>query len=113
MERLVFTDTLWVKNFAKFTHSGMVFEIQVFLCFAIFAKNSKIQNGRHSWQVKYSLKLVKDSLHRYPMGQKICQIHALWHGFRDTSIFVFCKKFENSKWPPFLASEIFIETCKG
>ena len=23
------------------------------------------------------------------------------------------KKFENSKWPPFLASEIFVETWKG
>ena len=27
--------------------SSTVFEIQAFLCFAIFAKNSKIQNGRH------------------------------------------------------------------
>ena len=30
--------------------------------------------------------------------------------------FVFCifeKKFENSKWPPILASEIFVETWKG
>ena len=56
---VVFTDTLWVKNFAEIALSCTVFEIQPFLCFAIFAKNSKIQ------------------------------------------------------WPPFLASEIFIETWKG
>ena len=33
---------------------------------------------------------------------------SLCHGFRDTSIFMFCdfcKKFENSKWPPFLAGK--------
>ena len=33
-----------------------------------------------------------------------------------TSIFVFCifeKKIENSKWPPFLASKIFVVTWKG
>ena len=38
--------------------------------FCIFEKNSKIQNGRHFWQVKYLLKLGKASLDRYPVGQK-------------------------------------------
>ena len=47
LERLDFTDTLWVKNFTKIALSCTVFEIQAFLCFAIFAKNLKIQNGRH------------------------------------------------------------------
>ena len=47
MERLVFTDTLWIKLFAEITLSIMVFEIQTFLCFVIFAKNLKIQNGHH------------------------------------------------------------------
>ena len=66
--------------------------------------------------MKYSLKLRKASLHRYPVDQKFCRNHSISHGFRDTNIFVFCdfcKKFENSKWPSFLASEIFVETWKN
>ena len=31
----------------------------------------------------------------------------------NLSFHIFEKKFENSKWPPFLANEIFIETWKG
>ena len=62
-----------VKNFCEFTLSGMVFEIQIFLRFEIFAKNSKIQNGHHFWRGKYLLQLGKASLHRYPMGQKFYQ----------------------------------------
>ena len=31
LERIVFTDTLWAKNFAKIALSGTVFDIQVFL----------------------------------------------------------------------------------
>ena len=46
-------DILWVRNFFKISLSLMVFEIQAFLHFAIFAKNLKIQNGRHFWQDKY------------------------------------------------------------
>ena len=34
-------------NFEKVTLSGTVKEIEGNLCFAIFGKNSKIQNGRH------------------------------------------------------------------
>ena len=41
--------------------------------FCIFEKNLKIQNGGHFWQVKYLLKLGKASLHKYPMGQKLCR----------------------------------------
>ena len=62
--------------------------------------------------MKYSLKLGKASLHRYPMGQKFCRIRSIWHDFQDTSIFVFCdfcEKFENSKWLPFLAGQIIFE----
>ena len=39
--------TLRIKIFVEIALSSMVSEIQAFLCFAIFAKNSKIQNGRH------------------------------------------------------------------
>ena len=70
------------------------------------------RNGRHFRRVKYSLKLGKASLHRYHVGQKVCRIHSIWYGFRDTSIFVFCnfcKKLENSKWPPFLVGQKFLK----
>ena len=38
-------DTLWVENFDEIALSRSVKEIAKFLCFAFFAKNSKIQNG--------------------------------------------------------------------
>ena len=42
-------DTLWVENFDEIALSRTVKEIEANLCFAIFGKNSKIQNGRHFW----------------------------------------------------------------
>ena len=36
-----------MENFDKFALSRMVKEIEPNLCFSIFGKNSKIQNGRH------------------------------------------------------------------
>ena len=42
-----FSDTLLVENFDEIALSGTVKEIEANLCFAIFGKNSKIQNGRH------------------------------------------------------------------
>ena len=42
-------DTLWVENFDEIALSRTVKEIEENLCFAIFGKNSKIQNGRHFW----------------------------------------------------------------
>ena len=51
----------------------------------------------------------------YPMGKKFRQNRSISHSFQDKSIFVFCnfckKKFENSKWPPFLVRENFFENC--
>ena len=40
-----FLYTLWVENFDKIAVSRMVKEIEANLCFSIFGKNSKIQNG--------------------------------------------------------------------
>ena len=40
---------MWVENFDEIALSRMVKEIEANLCFAIFGKNSKIQNGRHFW----------------------------------------------------------------
>ena len=44
------SDTLWVENFDEIALSHTVKEIEANLCFAIFGKNSKIQNGRHMWE---------------------------------------------------------------
>ena len=48
LQRVHFLDTLWVENFDEIALSRTVKEIAN-LCFAIFGKNSKIQNGRHFW----------------------------------------------------------------
>ena len=46
---------LWVENFDEIALSRMVKEIEANLCFAIFGKKSKIQNGRHFWGGEYFL----------------------------------------------------------
>ena len=51
LQRLHSLDTLWVENFDEIALSRTVKEIEANLCFAIFGKNSKIQNGRHFWGV--------------------------------------------------------------
>ena len=43
--RLHSLDTLWVENFDEIALSRTVKEIEGNLCFAIFGKSSKIQNG--------------------------------------------------------------------
>ena len=56
------------------------------------------------------------TLQIYPVGQKFRRNHSILQGFRDISIFMFCnfcKKFENSKWPPFLARQNFFENSHG
>ena len=47
LPRIQCSDTLWVKNFDEIAISCTVKEIEANLCFAIFDKNSKIQNGRN------------------------------------------------------------------
>ena len=50
LQRVHYLDTLWVENFDEIALSLTVKEIEeANLCFAIFVKNSKIQNGRHFW----------------------------------------------------------------
>ena len=44
-----------------------------FLCFAIFAKNLKIQNGRQFWRDKIFLKIGMATLQSYPVGQNFRQ----------------------------------------
>ena len=61
---------LWVENFDEIALSRMVKEIEGNLCFAIFGKTSKIQNGRHFWGGENFLKIAKIALLRYPVRRK-------------------------------------------
>ena len=55
-------DTLWVENFDEIALSHTVKEIEGNFCFAIFGKNSKIQNGRHFWGGENFLKIARVEL---------------------------------------------------
>ena len=70
----------WVENFDEIALSRTVKEIEANLCFAIFGKNSKIQNGRHFWGGKNILKIAKIALLRYPVGRKFCRNRSISHG---------------------------------
>ena len=59
LQRLHSLDTLWVENFDEIALSRTVKEIEGNLCFAIFGKNSKIQNGRHFWGGENFWKIAK------------------------------------------------------
>ena len=63
---------LWQPKSAQFALSSTVFKIQAFLCFAIFAKNSKIQNGRYIWQNKNILKIGMGTLQEISSRSKFC-----------------------------------------
>ena len=73
-------DTLWVENFDEIALSRTVKEIEANLCFAIFGKNSKIQNGRHFWGGENFLKIAKIAFLRYPVRRKFCQNRSISHG---------------------------------
>ena len=75
-----FLDTLWVKNFDEIALSHTVKEIQAILCFRIFGKNSKIQNGRHFWGGENFLKIAKSTFLRYPEGRKFRRNRSMSHG---------------------------------
>ena len=70
LQRVQCSDTLWVENFDEIALSGTVKEIGGNLCFAIFGKNSKIQNGRHFWGGENFWKIAKIAFLRYPVGRK-------------------------------------------
>ena len=80
LQRLHSLDTLWVENFDEIALSRTVKEIEANLCFAIFGKNSKIQNGRHFWGGENFLKIAKSTLLRYPAGRKFCRNRSISHG---------------------------------
>ena len=79
-QRVHSLDTLWVENFNEITLSHTVKEIEANLCFAIFGKNSKIQNGRYFWGGENFLKIGKSRILRYPAGRKFCRNRSMSHG---------------------------------
>ena len=80
LQRLHSLDTQWVENFDEITLSHTVKEIEANLCFAIFGKNSKIQNGRHFWGEEIFLKIAKITFLRYLVGRKFRRNHSISHG---------------------------------
>ena len=60
----------WVENFDEIAPSCTVTEIEANLCFSIFGKNSKIQNGRHFWGGENFLKIAKSTFLRSPVDRK-------------------------------------------
>ena len=67
LQRVHSLDTLCVENFDKIALSRTVKEIEANLCFAIFGKNSKIQNDCHFWGGEIFLKIAKSTMPRYPV----------------------------------------------
>ena len=65
MPRVHYLGTLWVENFDEIALSRKVKEIEAILCFAIFGKNLKIQNGHHFWGGENFLKIAKSTFFRY------------------------------------------------
>ena len=59
-----FSDTLWVKNFDEIALARTVKEIEANLCFSIFGKNWKIQNGHHFGGEENFLKIAYSVLLR-------------------------------------------------
>ena len=70
LPRVQCSDTVWVENFDEIALSRTVKEIEANLCFAIFDKNSKIQNGRYMWGGENFLKIAKSTMLRYRVGRK-------------------------------------------
>ena len=80
LPRVQCSDTLWVENFDEIALSRMVKEIEGNLCFAIFGKTSKIQNGRHFWGGENFLKIAKITFLRHPVGRKFRRNRSISHG---------------------------------
>ena len=78
-----------VENFDEITLSCTVKKIEANSCFSIFAKNLKIQNGRHFWGGENFLKIAKSTFHGYPVGRKFRRNRSISHGLGDMSTFAF------------------------
>ena len=80
IQRVHCSDTLWIETYDEIALSRTVKEIEANLCFAIFGKNSKIQNGRHFWGGEIFMKIAKSAFLRYPVGRKFRRNRSISHG---------------------------------
>ena len=80
LQRVHSLDPLWVEHFNEIALSRTVKEIEANLCFAIFGKYSKNQNGRHFWGGENLMKIVKITFLIYPVGRKFRQNCSISHG---------------------------------
>ena len=71
---------LWVEHFNETALSHTVKEIEANLCFAIFGKNSKIQNGRQFFGEENFFKIAKCTVVSYTVGRKFRQNRSISHG---------------------------------
>ena len=79
-----------LKLFYEIALSRTVKEIEANLCFAIFSKYSKIQNGRHFWGGEnFFLKTAKITFLKYPVGRTFRRNRSISHGLGDMSTFAF------------------------
>ena len=69
-----------MENFDEIALSHTVKEIEANLCFSIFGKNLKIQDGRQFWGEENCLKIAKSTFLRYPVGRKFRRNHSISHG---------------------------------
>ena len=112
LPRVHWSDTLLLDNFDEIALSRTVKEIEAILCFAIFGKNSKIQNGRHFWGGGNFLKLPRVQCLDTLWVENFDEI-ALCHTVKEieaNSCFAIFGK--NSKWPPFLGRGKFFKNCR-
>ena len=92
---------LYLAGFSRYKH---------FYVLQFLRKIRKFKMAAIFGETKIFFKIGITTLQRYPVGQKFRRNCSILQGFRDISIFMFsnfCEKFENSKWPPFLARQIF------
>ena len=116
MQTLHSLDTLWVENFDEIALSHTVKEIEANLCFAIFGKHLKIQNGRHFWGGENCLKTANTTFLRYPVGENFDEI-ALSRTVKEIeanlcfAIFGKNSKIQNDRH--FWGGEIFLKIAKS
>ena len=116
VKALLCRDTLKIKNFVEIALCSTAFEILAFLCFAIFAQ--KFENSK--WPPFLARQNFFENWHGYsaeiPCGSTISSKSlylARFSRYKHFCVLQFCEKFENSKWPPFLARQNFFENWHG
>ena len=115
LQRVHSLDTLWVENFDEIALSRTVKEIEANLCFAIFGKNSKIQNGRHFWGGEIFSKLARVELSHTLRAENFAEI-ALSRTVKEIeanlcfAIFGKNSKIQNGRH--FWGGENFLENCR-